>query len=126
MPPETGSLTIQYESTFYTLLMTHHGWFVADLLQYLDDVYGEEDPRIPILKLLGYTMTISEKAPPRSADHWIEVDVHNRTLSTNSEVIRKAVKKEPAQPDDSFHQGVLDRIYATLDRLDFTVELVKR
>lgn len=124
MASVTGSLTIKYQTTFYTLLMPHHGWFVADLLQYLDDIYRAEDPRIAILKLLGYTMTISEQAPPRRAQHWIEIQVEGRTLSTNSDVIRKAVKQEPARPDDPFHQGVLDRIHNVLDGLDFTVELV--
>ena len=119
----TGSLTLEYRSTFYTLFMSHHGWVVADLLQYLDDVYGAEDPRIPILKLLGYTMTISRTVPPRSAHDWIEVDVERRFLATNSELVRKAVKREPPTGDDPFHQAMLDRIYATLDRLDFTVEL---
>lgn len=126
MSSVTGSLTIHYANHFYTLLMAHHGWFVADLLQYLDDVYRAEDPRIPILKLLGYTMTISSDAPPRRAEHWIEVNVEQHSLITNSEVVRRAVRQQPARDDDPFHQGALDRIYATLDRLDFTVELVKQ
>ncbi|MFZ0428298.1 MAG: hypothetical protein WAO20_09285 [Acidobacteriota bacterium] len=123
MPDATGSLTFEYESNFYTLFMTTHGWVVADLLQYLDDVYAAEDPRIPILKLLGYTMTISRNAPPRTAHHWIEIDVEGRVLATNSEVVRKAVQREAPAADDPFHKALLDRIYATLDRLDFTVEL---
>ncbi|MEJ2081353.1 MAG: hypothetical protein P8Y94_04070 [Acidobacteriota bacterium] len=124
MPPVTGSLTLEYGATFYTLFMSHDGWVVADLLEYLDDVYRAKDPKIGILKLLGYTMIISEEAPPRTAVHWIEVDVESHTLATNSQVVRKAVKQEPAAVDDPFRQPVLDRIYATLDRLDFTVELV--
>lgn len=124
MPPVTGSLTLEYAATFYTFFMSHDGWVVADLLEYLDDVYRAKDPRIGILKLLGYTMIISQEVPPRTAQHWIEVHVEARTLATNSEAVRKAVKREPAQPNDPFRQDVLDRIYASLDRLDFTVELV--
>lgn len=119
----TGSLSIKFEGLHHTLHFAAQGWIAADMVQYLEEVYRAEDPRVGILKLLGYTMEIGAEAPPRNAAHWVEIDLAGRVLSTNSDLLRKAVRRIEPDPRDPYHGPALDRIHAALDGLDFTVDL---
>jgi len=125
MEAVTGSISIQHQNQFYSLIIPDQGWMVADLLQFLDDIYRAEDPRIAILKQLGLAIQISSAAPPRKADHWIEIDLENRRLSTNSDLVRKAVKRRKPARRDPYYPRALERIYNVLDSLDFEVHLYK-
>ena len=93
------------------------------MLQYLDDVFRAESPEVGILKLLGYTLQLNDGHPPRTADHWVEVELDKRKIATNSELLRKAVRKERPESEEEYWAPALDRIYEVLDRNDFTVEL---
>jgi hypothetical protein len=121
----TGSISIEYQNQHYTLFMVEQGWLVAELLQFLDDIYRAEDPRIAILKQMGLAIHVSSETPPRSAHHWIELDLENHRLSTNSDLIRKAVKRRRPFRKDPYYPPVLERIYRVLDDLDFEVHLYK-
>ena len=85
----TGSLSLKHGSLYYTLFLPKHGWLAADMAQYLGDVLAAEDQKIAILKLLGYTLEISQQQPARSADHWVEVDLDKCILSTTSDLVRR-------------------------------------
>jgi hypothetical protein len=119
----SGSLSIKYEGVYHTLYFGSRGWIAADMVQYLGDLYRAEDPRVGILKLLGYTMEVSGEPPPRLAEHWVEIDFGGRILSTNSDLLRKVVKRIEPDTSDPYHGRSIDRIYAALDSLDFKVEL---
>lgn len=119
----TGILSIKSGETYYSLHFAHHGWMAADMVQYIDDLYGNGDPRIGILKLLGYTLEMNQKPPARIADHWVEVDLDNRVLATNSDLIRKVVRQESPSSDDPYHAPSLQRIFEALDQHDYKVEL---
>jgi hypothetical protein len=121
----TGSLTIKKGTLYYTLRFGHHGWLAAELVQYLDDVMGAEDQQVAILKLLGYTMEIAHEPPARLAHHWVEIQLEERTLSTNSAFIIKAVDQVPPEPQDPYSSGALRRVYEVLDRHDFEVVVYK-
>jgi len=123
MADVTGSLSIKHEKAFYTAYFDRNGWVAAELIQYLDDLYRAEAAEVKILKLLGYTLRMSQEPPQRKADHWIEVDLAKRLLITNSELIRKAVKQESPGEDEPYWEPALKRIYGVLDALDFTVRL---
>lgn len=125
MPSSTGSLSIQFEGTFFTLWFPGQGWMAAQFLENLDPVLKAEEPRVAILKLLGYTLTMSPEAPPRRADEWVEVDLDTRVLATNSSLVRKAVRGEGIGPDDPVLPSTLERIYEILDAHDFKVELYR-
>jgi hypothetical protein len=98
----------------------------AELVQYLDDVVGAADPEVAILKLLGYTMNIGRKNPPRQADHWVEIDLSARELTTNSPVLRQAVDQHPIQEGQPYGSLTLKRLYRVLDDYDFTVRFRRR
>ncbi len=121
MESETGSLTIKYRDSYYSLFFARNGWLAAELVQYLDEVIAAADPEVAILKLLGYTMRISREKPPRQAGHWVEVDLAARELTTNSEVVRQAVDQEPVREDQPYGSLTLKRLYRVLDQHDFTV-----
>lgn len=121
MESETGSLTIKYRDSYYSLFFAQNGWLAAELLQYLDEVIAAADTEVAILKLLGYTMTIGRESPPREADHWVEVDVAARELTTNSALVRQAVDQQPVQEGQPFGALTLKRLYRVLDQYDFTV-----
>ncbi len=121
MESETGSLTIKYRDSYYSLFFAQNGWLAAALLQYLDDVITAADPGVAILKLLGYTMTIARKSPPRYADHWVEVDLAARELTTNSPLVHQAVDQQPVKEGQPYGALTLKRIYRVLDQYDFTV-----
>jgi hypothetical protein len=123
MATVTGTLCIKHEEIFYSAHFEQNGWVAAELIQYLDDLYRAETVKVGILKLLGYTLQMTEEPPSRKADHWIEVDLGARTLTTNSTVIRKAVKQEAPSEDEPYWGPTLERIYAVLDGRDFTVKL---
>ena len=123
MSAVTGSLSIKTDTTFYTVHFPTHGWMAADMVQNLDRVYAAEEPRIGILKLLGYTLEMNSQAPPRVVDHWVEIDMDTKTLSTNSELIRKAVKREQLADNEPYMELSLRNVYRTLDSLDFSVRL---
>ncbi len=118
-----GLLSIKSGTNFYTLHLRANGWMAADMVQYLGDVAAARDREAAILKLLGYTMTISTTAPTRAGDSWVIVDLDSRNLDTNSPIIRRAVDQEPPDEDWPVSQGSLERIHAFLDRHDFTVKL---
>jgi hypothetical protein len=119
----TGTLSIKHGTAFYTAYFEQNGWVAAELIQYLDDLYRDEAAEVSILKLLGYTLRISQKPPRRGADHWVEVDLAERLLISNSELIRKAVKQASPEEDEPYWEPALKRIYSVLDALDFTVKL---
>ena len=122
-PADTGSLGLKWEGTWYTLTIPRNGWLAVDLLRYLDDVLEAADPATAILKLLGYTLQIRGGPPPRRATHWVEVDLAPRRLTTNSNLVRRAVDRTPAATDPP---RMLEKIHAVLDRYDFTVVLHRR
>jgi hypothetical protein len=119
----TGSITIKWGSLYYTLRFGHHGWLAGELVQYLDDVIQAEDQQVAILKLLGYTMEIAHDPPVRQANHWVEIQLEEKTLSTNSAFLIKAVDQVPPGPDDPFSAAALQRVHEVLDRHDFEVIL---
>ena len=119
-PADTGSLSLRLEGTWYTLIFSRNGWLAVDLLRYLDDVLEASDPATAILKLLGYTLQIGAGPPRRRATHWVEVNLAQRRLATNSNLVRRAVDRTPAPEDPP---RMLEKIHGVLDRFDFTVEL---
>ena len=121
----TGSLAIRWAEKWYILQMDSNGWIAAELVQFLEDAHQTPDPRNAILKLLGYTLLIAAEPPPRRADHWVEVDLEDRKLFTNSELIRKAVKEQAPSGEDPFQEAALGRIYRYLGSYDYSVDLYK-
>jgi len=121
----TGSLTLKKGSSFYSLHFASQGWMAADMVQYLGSVYESSTPEVEILKLLGYTMKVSKQPPPRIADHWVEVDLDQRILSTNSDFIRKAVYQEDPDPDQPYFKLALRNVHRLLDSHDFTVRFYR-
>ena len=121
----SGTLSIQYDGRFYSTRFETEGWIAAELVQYLDDLYRSESIKAGILKLLGYTLQITDRPPSRSADHWVEIELDARVLSTNSDLIRKAVKQQSVSEEEPYWEPVLRRVYSVLDSLDFTVRLVE-
>ncbi len=119
-PADTGSLSFRLDGTWYTLIFPRNGWLAVDLLRYLDDVLEASDPAAAILKLLGYTLQIGVDPPRRRATHWLEVDLAQRRLTTNSDLVRRAVDRTPA-PSDPLR--TLEKVHGVLDRFDFTVVL---
>lgn len=119
-PTDTGSLGFRLEGTWYTLTFPRNGWLAVDLLRYLDDVLEASDQATAVLKLLGYTLQIGADPPRRRADHWVEVDLAARQLTTNSDLVRRAVDQAPAPADPP---RTLEKVHGVLDRFDFTVVL---
>lgn len=119
-PADTGSLSLRLEGTWYSLIFRRNGWLAVDLLRYLDDVLEAGDPPTAILKLLGYTLQIGGGPPRRRANHWVEIDLAQRRLTTNSKLVRRAVDQVPAAADPP---RMLEEIHTVLDRNDFTVVL---
>ncbi len=117
----TGLLSLKEGTTYYTLHFLNQGWLSADMVQYLDDILGSANRPAQILKLLGLTMTVTQKKPARRAEHWVIVDLNERSLETNSEWIRKAVDRVSPDADSRLSEGALRRIHEVLDRHDFTV-----
>lgn len=97
----------------------------GDMVQYLENVCQSDHPQVEILKMLGYTMKVTEQPPPRVTDHWVEVDLDRRILSTNSDFIRKAVYKEEPGPDDPYLKLALRNVHDLLDSHDFTVRFYR-
>ncbi|MBI4447025.1 MAG: hypothetical protein HY645_14110 [Acidobacteria bacterium] len=119
----SGWISIKHGGYYHTLRFADHGWLAADLLQYLDEVLQAADRAVAILKLLGYTMEITRSRPLPKAAHWVEVDLEEHFVISNSDLLRKAVdRKEPA-PEDPLSAFALRRIHDLLDRYDFTVRL---
>lgn len=125
MKPETGSISFRIAGAFYTQHFSQNGWIAAEMVQYLGDIYASSDPKVGVLKLLGYTLEMGPSAPDRESDHWVEVDLDSRTVETNSEVIRRSVKREDPPEDAPYGAYSLKRIYEALDSRDFTVRLFK-
>lgn len=120
----TGTLALQTEGRCYTLSFMGHGWMAADMVQYIGDVFEAPQREVAILKLLGYTMEVRSEPPARAADHWVEVDLDQKVLRTNSDLIQKAVRQEAPADGDPYPPLALRNVYAVLDSHDFTVELV--
>ena len=123
METVTGSMAIRHEEKVYSLYFSQRGWLAAEMVRYLDRILQSEQPEVEILKLLGYTMQIHSEFPPRTSDHWVEIELEKATLHTNSPVIRAAVKQAAPEPDLPFAPEALPEIYEVLDRHDFTVML---
>jgi hypothetical protein len=117
----TGSITIKKGSLYYTLRFGHHGWLAGELVQYLDEIIQADDQQVAILKLLGYTMEIAHDPPVRHAHHWVEIQLEERTLSTNSSFLVQAVDQLPPGPETPYSEGALRRVHEVLDRHDFEV-----
>ena len=120
----SGSLSIRIGETCFVRHFSDHGWFAAELVGHLDSLLQADDAALEVLKLLGYLVQIDRTFPPRTAAHWVEVDLDKRVLTTNSEVIRKAVMQKPPDEVAPYSQISLDRIYGILDAFDFTVRLL--
>jgi hypothetical protein len=120
----TGCITLKHGPLYYFLRFPNNGWLAADLAQYLGDILAAGNREIPILKLLGYTMEIGNEWPRRESTHWVEVDLDHCVLTTNSDLIRKAVDQIAPSPGDPYSAGVLKRLHQVLDEHDFTVELL--
>ena len=120
----TGCISFKHGPLVCTLHFPDHGWLAADVAQYLGDILAAEDREIAILKLLGYTMEMSTEWPPRKSTHWVEINLDNHVLTTNSDLIRKAVDQIAPSPKDPYPEGVLKRLHRVLDEHDFTVELL--
>ena len=120
----TGCISLKHGPLFCTLHFPDNGWMAADVAQYLGDILAAEDREIAILKLLGYTMEIRKAWPARTSTHWVEIDLDARVLTTNSDLIRKAVDQITPGPEDPYPQGTLKRLHRVLDEHDFTVELL--
>lgn len=118
----SGWISIKKGDLYHTLHFASHGWLAVDLVQYLDEIYQSPDPKLAILKLLGYTMQVGKARPRRKAEHWVEIDLDRRVLITNSNLLRQAVDQTPAPPQDPYNPHALRRIYQVLDRYDFTVK----
>ena len=121
----TGSISIRHQGRFFTLVFERRGWLAAEMVAYLGDVLRAPQAETAILKLLGYTLRIGPEAPPRSARHWVEVDLAERVLRTTSLLIRKAVDRAAAAPAEPWDEHSLRRIHGVLDEHDFTVELFR-
>ncbi len=94
------------------------------MVQYLDEVLESATPDAALLKLMGFTMRILPRRPRRRRRvHWVEVDLQERVLETNSELIRKAVKGQEPEPHEPYSALSMRRIHEVLDRYDFTVKL---
>ena len=105
---------------------SQNGWLAADMVQYVDEILAAEDQKIAILKLLGYTMQVGSSSPARRrTDHWVEIDIDRRILTTNSGLLRKAVERSPVDPEEPYSPVALRRIYDVLDQYDFTVKFRK-
>jgi len=120
----TGCISFKHGPLYGTLQFHENGWLAADLAQYLGDILVAEDREIAILKLLGYTMEIGKQWPARQSTHWVEIDLDKRVLTTNSDLIRKAVDQLAPGPEDPYSEGALKRLHRVLDEYDFTVELL--
>jgi len=120
-----GTISIRHDDNWFVRRFFRHGWRAAELLVNLDEVYRAEDPRIGILKVLGYTMEIESETPPRDSEHWLEVDLQKRSLATNSPLVRLAVGKQPPGEETLYPEFLLKQIFSVLDRLDFRVELYR-
>lgn len=126
MTAETGWISIKQGEVYHTLRLNQNGWLAADMVQYVDEILAAEDQKIAILKLLGYTMELGSSSPTRRRiDHWVEIDIDRRIVTTNSELLRKAVGRIPVDPKEPYSSVALRRIYAVLDRYDFTVQFRK-
>lgn len=121
----TGLLSFKSGPRWLTLHFIDQGWLAADMVQYLDEVLEAVDRDARILKLLGFTMAITAREPRRKADHWVLVDVEKRLLETNSDLIRRAIDRNPPEPDSPWSELAMKRIHAVLDRYDFTVKLYR-
>ncbi|HSR70067.1 MAG TPA: hypothetical protein VLU25_19215 [Acidobacteriota bacterium] len=119
-----GSLRILHEENYYTLDFASQGWLAAHMVQYLDRVYEADNRASALVKLLGLGMRIGNQRPPRRPGiHWVDVDLANRLLESNSDFIRKAVDQEPVSEDEPYSPLALRRVHQVLDRYDFTVKL---
>jgi len=118
---DSGSLSIRIDDTWFCLEFPQRGWISVILLQFLDDVMAADDRRTAVLRLLGYTLQLRSEPLPRWTEHWVEVDLSQRRLETNSSMMRAVVgrggRQGPWSPED------LRRVHQTLDALDFTVRL---
>lgn len=124
MPSAAATLSVFLDGTHYTLLFPNRGWMAAELVGFLDEACQSDEPRLALLKLMGYTVQMSAQRPPRSPKrHWVEVDLQARLLETNSPVIRLAVEQQPPEKDAPYGPLSLKRIHDVLDRFDFTVKL---
>jgi len=119
----TGTLSLKHGKTFFSVCFEENGWIAAEMVQFLDDLYSADTLEVGILKLLGYTLQISEQFPRRSANHWVELNLDNRILETNSDLIRVAVRRESPEGDEAYWGPALKRIHAVLHAHNFTVRL---
>ena len=120
--PTTGFISLKSGETYYSLVFRRHGWIAGELVQYLDDILEAEDRQAAILKLLGYTLQIGKDKPKRTSGHWVIVDLDEHRLETNSDLLKRAVHQLQPAPDSPYAETSLKRIYAVLDRFEFTVE----
>ena len=125
MAREDGMISLKNRDSYFTLYFPEHGWLATELLQFIDDVMTATDQNAAILKLLGYTLQFSTDSPPRKTQYWAIVDLGARVLETNSEMVRRAVDREPPEPGSPHSPMALKKLHAVLDRFDFTVKLYR-
>ena len=95
------------------------------MVQFLDDIYRADSFEKGILKFIGFTVEISRSRPSRRAEHWVEIDLDNKALATNSSLIKEALGQKEVEKESSLSDFARKRIYTVLDSLDFSVQLYR-
>ncbi len=120
-----GLFSVKEGRLYFSLAFQDLGWLAADLVQYLDDILESKRREAAILRLLGMTLQITPAKPERRGEHWVIVDLEERQIETNSEMLRLAINQKPPPPESPYSQLAMQRIHRVLDRYDFTVEIYK-
>jgi len=123
--PELGLLSLKSAQHYHTLEFPQRGWLAVELLRYLDDILISTNQQVAILKLLGYTMSITKDPPDRKLGTWVLVDLEAKVLQTNSALVRSAVDRTEPEEVAPVSPASLTRIHDILDRFDFTVEFFR-
>lgn len=121
--PVSGSFTVKKGELYYCLRFHTNGWVAAEMIQFIDDLLRSQHPERSIIKYLGFTAEVTRKPAGRQAEIWVEVDLDQKVLETNSEMIRKTVVDGPDSFEDEVDAFSARQIFETLDRNDFTVRV---
>ncbi len=118
-----GLLSLKSDKLYYSLYLPSQGWIAVERLQFLGEVLSASHRRAALLKLLGLRLVIESERPSRQADHWVVVDLEARNLETNSDWLRRIIRRQVLPADSPLTATAAARVYGELDRLDFTVHL---
>ena len=119
----SGLLSIKSDHLYYSLYLPAQAWIAVERLQFLGEVLAAPRRQAALLKLLGLRLVIESEAPAREADHWVVVDLEGHSLETNSVWLRRIVRRQALPVDSPLTAAAAARVYAELERLDFTVHL---